>query len=256
MAGASKSMVENTVFEILYEDAWLVAINKPPGILVHRTRLSEDTVFVLQLLRDQLGGTHLFPTHRLDRATSGVLVFAKDAETAGWLGTQLMDFKWEKQYVALVRGHFKTEGETIDYALTDPETGIHEPQSAITHFKVIAQSELPWQIGLRYSTARFSLVEARPETGRRQQIRKHFAHLRHPIVNDTRHGDVKQTKWFKEQNMKGRIMLHAYRLEVPHPHLAQNLLLEAASDDDFKEILHQTQLLDDFNAWTSRPKAH
>lgn len=247
-------MPDTISFEILYEDACLVAINKPPGILVHRTRLSEDTVFVLQLLRDQLGGTHLFPTHRLDRATSGVLVFAKDAETAGWLGTQLMDFKWEKQYVALVRGHFSTHTDTIDYPLTDPETGKHEPQEAITHYQVIAQSELPWPIGLRYSTARFSLVEARPVTGRRQQIRKHFAHLRHPIINDSRHGDVKYSKWFREQGMKGRIMLHAYRLEVPHPHLAQNLLLEAQPDGDFKEILDQTQLMGDFTAWTSRPK--
>jgi tRNA pseudouridine65 synthase len=249
-------MSDLTTFEILYEDTWLVVINKPPGILVHRTRLSEDTVFVLQLLRDQLGGAHLFPTHRLDRATSGVLVFAKDADTASWLGTQLMDFKWEKQYVALVRGHFKVDADTIDYPLTDPETGKHEPQQAITHYKVIAQSEMPWPIGLRYDSARFSLVEASPETGRRQQIRKHFAHLRHPIINDTRHGDVKYSKWFKENGMKGRLMLHANKLEVPHPNNGKNLLIEADIDSDFEQLLEQTRLLEAFNAWTSRPRAH
>ena len=84
-------------FEVLFEDEWLVIINKPPAILVHRTRLSEDKVFVLQLLRDQLGGTHLFPAHRLDRATSGVLVFGKTAEAASWLGERLMGFEWEKK---------------------------------------------------------------------------------------------------------------------------------------------------------------
>lgn len=230
------------IFDILYEDEYIVAINKPPGILVHRTRLSEDTVFVLQLLRDQLGGTHIFPTHRLDRATSGVLVFAKDSATASSLGTLLMDFKWEKRYIAVVRGHFKEWEQTIDYPLTDPETGKDEPQDAVTHFKVLGQSEMPWSIGLRYPTARFSLVEIRPETGRRQQIRKHFAHLRHPIINDTRHGDVKITKWFRENDLKMRLMLHAASLEIPHPHLEKPLLIRAACDADFVEIVEKTGL--------------
>ena len=83
------------MLSILYEDPVLVIINKPPGILVHRTRLSEDKVFVLQLLRDQLGGGHLYPAHRLDRATSGVLVFARNPDTASWIGEQLMDHRWE-----------------------------------------------------------------------------------------------------------------------------------------------------------------
>ena len=241
-------------FEILYEDEYMVVIHKPPGILVHRTRISEDKVFVLQLLRDQLGGTHIYPTHRLDRATSGVLVFAKDNETAGWLGTRLMDFKWEKQYVAVVRGHFKETEIEVDYALTDPETGIHEPQNALTTLKIIGSSEMPWAIGLRYTSARFSLVIAYPKTGRRQQIRKHLSHLRHPIINDTRHGDVKINKWFRENELKTRLMLHASRLELPHPHLEQPLLIEAAPDADFMDILDKTALMPAFNAWKYHPK--
>ena len=241
-------------FEILYEDEYLVAINKPPGILVHRTRLSEDTVFVLQLLRDQLGGTHIYPTHRLDRATSGVLVFAKNPEIASWLGIQLMDFKWEKQYLAVVRGHFKEREGTIDYPLTDPETGKHEPQEAQTRYKWIGESEQPWAIGLRYTTARFSLMEIYPETGRRQQIRKHFAHLRHPIINDTRHGDVKINKWFRENGKKGRIMLHAFRLQLPHPNLEKPLLLSAQPNADFLELLAEMDLLTTFDAWQFHPK--
>ena len=230
------------VLNILYEDDWLVVINKPPGILVHRTRLSEDTVFVLQLLRDQLGGAHLYPVHRLDRATSGVLVFAKDNMTAGWTGERLMDKVWEKKYYAIVRGHLKVPAGTIDYPLTDPETGKHEPQPAVTHYRTMKQSEMPWAIGLRYATARFSLIEVIPETGRRQQIRKHLAHLRHPIINDTRHGDVKHNKWFREQAFPGRLLLHAHSLILPHPHREEPLSLSAPLDDDFELFLEKLQL--------------
>lgn len=226
-------------FEVLFEDEWLVIINKPPAILVHRTRLSEDKVFVLQLLRDQLGGTHLFPAHRLDRATSGVLVFGKTAEAASWLGERLMGFEWEKKYLAVVRGFMKEESGTIDYPLTDPETGKHEPQPAITHYRVLQQCEQPWPIGLRYPSARFSLLEVMPETGRRQQIRKHLAHLRHPIINDTRHGDVKFNKWFSFNNLPGRIMLHASRLTLPHPERLEPLTIEAPVDKDFQFIMDQ-----------------
>jgi tRNA pseudouridine65 synthase len=224
-------------FDILFEDEAVVVIHKPPGILVHRTRLSEDKVFVLQLLRDQLGGAHLYPAHRLDRATSGVLVFGKSPEAATWLGEHLMDKTWEKQYLAVVRGHFTTRADTIDYALTDPETGIHEAQHAITHYRVLAQSEQPWPIGLRYASARFSLVMAEPETGRRQQIRKHFAHLRHPIINDTRHGDVKFTRWFREHNLPARLMLHAYQLRLPHPEHPTGIWIKAEPDEDFMAVL-------------------
>ena len=220
----------------------MVVINKPPGILVHRTRLSEDKIFVLQLLRDQLGGTHLFPAHRLDRATSGVLVFAKDPETAGWLGERLMSKTWEKKYWAVVRGFFKEKEGIIDYPLTDPETGKHEPQPAITHFKSLAEVEMPWPIGLRYPTARFSLMEMIPETGRRQQIRKHLAHLRHPIVNDTRHGDVKVNKWLKTNDFPERLMLHAISLVLPHPLLEEPVLLQAPLDADFSRFLDSLEM--------------
>jgi tRNA pseudouridine65 synthase len=224
-------------FVILYEDDLVVVINKPPGILVHRTRLSEDKVFVLQLLRDQLGGMHLYPAHRLDRATSGVLVFAKDPVTAGWLGERLMSKEWEKKYLAVVRGFIKEKEGIIDYALTDPETGKHEPQSAITRYRTLQESEMPWPIGLRYPTARFSLMEMIPETGRRQQIRKHLGHIRHPIVNDTQHGDIKINKWFKINQLPDRIMLHALELTLPHPQLEKPLCLRAPLDECFKAVL-------------------
>ncbi|HOY06340.1 MAG TPA: pseudouridine synthase [Saprospiraceae bacterium] len=221
-------------FEILYEDEHLVAINKPPGILVHRSRLSEDTVFVLQLLRDQIG-QRLFPAHRLDRGTSGVLLFGKTAESASALGAQFMDKSLNKKYIALIRGHVP-EQDTIDYPLADEESG-KGFVPAITHYKRLREITRDMAIGLRYPTARFSLVEIEPETGRRHQIRKHFAHLRHPVIGDPRHGDVKQNKYFREQFGITRLLLHAQQLTIRHPLSGESMTLDAAPDAEFLKAL-------------------
>jgi len=228
------------LLECLYQDDHLVVVNKPPGILVHRTPLSEDRVFVLQLLRDQLGGAHLFPVHRLDRATSGVLVFARNAQTAAAMGHTLMAQQWNKQYIALVRGHPDPPEGTIDHPLSDPETGIHTPQPAQTHYQTRITATQPWPIGLRYPTARFALLTIQPVTGRRKQIRKHLAHLRHPIIGDSRLGDVKFKRYFREQGWPERIMLHAFNLLLPHPITGEILSLTAPPDADFIDILERT----------------
>jgi tRNA pseudouridine65 synthase len=222
-----------TPFELIYEDEHLVAINKPWGILVHRTGLSEDRVFVLQLLRDQLGGQHLFPAHRLDRGTSGVLLFGKNHSVARQLGEQIMDKQVAKRYLAITRGWPPPEG-TIDYALEDKETRAGQFYPAITHFKTLKSSHVELPIGLRYPTARFSLVEIFPETGRRQQIRKHFSHLRYPIIGDSRHGDVKQNNYFKMHFDSQRMFLHAHRMRIKHPVSGMDILLEAGLDKAFE----------------------
>ncbi len=223
-----------TTFEILYEDDDIIAINKPPGILVHRSRLSEDRIFVLQLLRDQIG-QRLFPAHRLDRATSGVLLFGKTSEAAAALGQQFMDKSLGKRYTALVRG-FVQEEATIDYPLADEESG-KGLVPAVTHYKRLNQTTTDMAIGLRYTTARFSLVEVEPETGRRHQIRKHFAHLRHPIIGDPRHGDVKHNKYFREQFGITRLLLHARQLTIKHPVTGDVMILDAAPDTEFLRAL-------------------
>lgn len=233
-------------FDILFEDDHFLAINKPPGILVHRTRLSEDVVFVLQLLRDQVGYP-VFTTHRLDRATSGVLIFGKTQEAASALGEHFMDRAIEKKYLVVVRG-WAPESGTIDYALSDPETG-KENQPAVTHFRCLVQSEQPWPIGLRYPTARFSLLEAEPETGRRHQIRKHLAHINHPIINDKRHGDVKQNTYFWKTLGITRMLLHSARLAFEHPFRQEFVAIEAPLDADFQDALARLGLLTGFTGF-------
>lgn len=227
-------------FEILYEDEYLVAINKPWGILVHRTGISEDRRFVLQLLREQLGGAYVYIIHRLDRGTSGVLLFAKSSEIAGQLGEQFMARSVEKKYWAIVRGH-APETITVDYPLTDKESR-NIPLDAVSHFRRIDCSEIDMAIGYKYPTARFSLVECALETGRRHQIRKHLAHLRYPVIGDVRHGDNKQNNFFKQAFHIPRMLLHAHTLSIEHPKTGEILHLYAGIDDYFQKSLEITGL--------------
>lgn len=227
------------MFSILFSDDHFVAINKPPAMLVHRTPMSEDTVFVLQLLRDQLGH-RIYPVHRLDRATSGVLIFGKTPEAASLLGVQLMHKALEKKYIAIVRGHI-AERDTIDYPLADEETG-QGLLAAVSHYRRLGLSTIEAAIGLRYSTARFSLVEVQPETGRRHQIRKHLAHLRHPVIGDVRHGDNKHNNYFRDVFGVNRLMLHAASLGFVHPVQGDAVRLVAPLDDDFLKGLEITEL--------------
>lgn len=225
--------------EILFDDPYFLAINKPPNLLVHPTRLSEDTTSVLQQLREQLGHWY-YTIHRLDRGTSGVLILGKTPEAAGALAEHWRERTVEKKYLAVVRGYIAAEG-TIDYALSDPETG-KPSQPAVTHWRKLAEAEIDIAIGLRYPQARYSLVEAEPETGRRQQIRKHFAHLRHPILGDKRHGDNKHNMYWQHHFDLQRMLLHAARLGFMHPFTNEAIRLEAGLDAAFREALQRLVL--------------
>ncbi|MCO6479147.1 MAG: tRNA pseudouridine(65) synthase TruC [Phaeodactylibacter sp.] len=225
------------IFNILFEDEYLVAIDKPSGIMVHRTRISEDTRFVLQLLRDQLG-RRLYPVHRLDRGTSGVLVFGKTREAAALLSEQFRDKGVGKKYLAIIRGYVEGEG-TVDYPIArDASRPLRE---AVTHYTRLGQSEIPYAVG-RYATARYSLVEARPVTGRHHQVRRHFAHIRHPVIGDKKHGDVKHNKFMREQWGISRLLLHASSLAFVHPVSGEKVSITAPLDDIFRTALGRLRL--------------
>lgn len=228
--------MEETTFDILYEDDDFVAINKPTEILVHRTKISEDTVFVLQLLRNQLN-QRIYPVHRLDRATSGVLIFGKDKEAAGFLGEQFRTQKVEKKYLAVIRGHVEEKGN-IDYALTSEKSNVK--QEAISSYIRLDQTEMNFEVN-RYPTSRYSLVEITPLTGRTHQIRKHFAHIRHPIIGDKRHGDNKHNNYFTKVLKMNRMLLHAFSFSFQLP-TQIDMKIEAPLNDAFKEALSILQL--------------
>jgi len=211
---------------VLYRDRHYVAIDKPPGLLVHRSRISRDRVFVLQTLRDQLD-QRVYPVHRLDRATSGVLVFGLSAEAAGRLVRQFEQRRVDKAYLAVVRGWVDERG-LIDHPLADDE-GSGRPQAARTRFRRLATIELPVRVD-RYPSTRYSLVSVFPETGRRQQIRKHFKHISHHLIGDTTHGNGRHNRLFRQRLGIGRLLLKAARLAFDHPYSGERIRLDAAPD--------------------------
>ena len=230
--------------DILYQDDWLVAVNKAAGLLVHRSWLDRhETRFALQLTRDAVGG-HVFPVHRLDRPTSGVLLFARSAEVARTLTQAFTERRVEKHYLAVVRGYLAPAG-TLDYALDHrPDTIADKfddpdkpPQPAVTHWQSLARVELPFAVSKKHATSRYSLARLHPETGRKHQLRRHLAHLRHPIVGDTTHGDGRHNRFFREQYGCGRLLLHAAGLALAHPITGEPLRLEAPLDQGWRSLI-------------------
>jgi tRNA pseudouridine65 synthase len=223
------------VLEILFEDEYLIAINKPSGLLVHRTSIAaEETVFALQMLRDQIG-QHVSPVHRLDRPTSGVLLFSKKEEILPLLKEQFSNRSVQKTYLAIVRGIPGIKSDLIDHPLTSERS--NKLQEAQTHYKVIAEAEIPFDTTGRYPTSRYSLLELKPETGRTHQIRRHLAHIRHYILGDRKHGDNKQNQFFEKQYGMVNLLLHAKRLEFIHPNSSQKVSIEASLPLHFHETL-------------------
>ncbi|TWI19354.1 pseudouridine synthase [Sphingobacterium siyangense] len=218
--------------EILYEDESIVAINKPHGLLVHRSSIARDaSAFALQLLRDQLGKT-VYPAHRLDRKTGGILLFSLNKETDQYLQKSFQERKVDKKYLAVLRGFAPAEG-LIDYPLKRDDGTVQEAQ---TSFRLLAQSELAVTFG-KFPTSRYSLVEANPITGRMHQLRRHFAHIFHPIIGDRPHGCNKQNKFWKETYQMDTMLLHASELTFKHPLSGEDVHIKALLQPDFIRVL-------------------
>ena len=218
--------------EILYEDESIVAINKPHGLLVHRSSIARDaSEFALQLLRDQLGKT-VYPAHRLDRKTSGILLFSLNKETDQYLQKSFQEHLINKKYLAVLRGFAPEEG-IIDYPLKKEDGTVQEAQ---TFFRLLARAELHVPFG-KFPTSRYSLVEANPVTGRMHQLRRHFAHIFYPIIGDRPHGCNKQNKFWKETYQMDTMLLHASELIFKHPLSGENMHIKARLQPDFKKVL-------------------
>lgn len=220
------------LLEILYKDQHLVAINKPHGLLVHQSSIARDAKeFALQILRDQLG-QWVSPVHRLDRKTAGVLLFALDKNMEKLMSQQFADGLVKKKYLAIVRG-FTGDQQDIDYPLRKENGTLQE---AFTSFRTLARTEIDLPFG-KNETSRYSLVEATPTTGRMHQLRKHFAHINHPIIGDRPHGCNKQNKLFKEKWEMDTMLLHASELSFTHPINNEVLHIKAKVSDEFERVL-------------------
>lgn len=220
------------MLEIIYQDENLIAINKPHGLLVHQSSIARDaTEFALQLLRDQVG-KHVSPVHRLDRKTSGILLFAFDKVSEIAMHQQFMNTETDKKYLAILRG-FTPDAMDIDYPLAK-ENGTM--QDAFTSFSTLQRAEVAVAFG-KHQTSRYSLVEATPKTGRMHQLRRHFSHILHPIIGDRTHGCNKQNKFFKDQWDMTTMLLHASELAFTHPITKEKIHLKAGLHDEFKRVM-------------------
>lgn len=230
---------------IIYRDERIMAIHKPSGLLVHRSPIDRrETRFAIQLLRDQIG-QHVYPAHRIDRPTSGILLFGLDEETGSKLSILFQERKVQKTYLAVTRGHTPETG-LIDshlhkYEDADGHVKSADTQEAETAYKRLATAELPYPTE-RYDTTRYSLVELYPYTGRRHQIRRHLAHIRHPILGDVRHGCNKANKLARANFAIHRLLLAATQVRFPHPFKNEQVTIHCPLETSFQTALHSTQL--------------
>jgi tRNA pseudouridine65 synthase len=261
----SEMIPEKPVLTILYQDEYLVAVDKPAGLFVHRSFMDKNEIyFALQLVRDQIG-QYVYPVHRLDRPTSGVLLFALTQEVAQKMNEAFANKSNEvsadidvndeqvhyknaeltKTYYALVRGHLPIveEDTLIDHALKEKldklgDKGVSRDkpaQLAKTYYRVIKQASLPIALG-KFDSIRYSLVKMMPITGRRHQIRRHLAHLRHPIIGDINYGDNKQNPFFINHFGLKRLMLIAKSLSFIHPISHKKITINVPFDEQWQHV--------------------
>lgn len=234
--------------KILYQDDSLVAIHKPAALLVHRSPIDKrETQFAVQMTRDLIE-QDVYPVHRLDKATSGLLLFALNKEAARNLSTQFMEHSLQKRYIALVRGWTQEHGE-IDkpllykrdkYGDRDKQQPT-EAQEAYTAYRTLAQCTLDKPLG-KFAQQRYSLLQLSPKTGRKHQIRRHLNGISHPIIGDVNYGDRNHNHLFNDWRGYHRLYLAATALEFEHPLTQERITIQAPLQADFYQTLQALQL--------------
>ena len=238
-------MFKDYELEILYKDDYLVAINKPSGLLVHKSMIDKHEIyFAMKMLRDQLG-QWVYPIHRLDKPTSGVLLFALDSQSAKLMSEQFKEHTIQKTYIAVVRGYIQESGH-IDYALSVKFDKITDKlankekvaEKAITNYRKLGSVELDFAVG-KYEKSRYSLVELKPLTGRKHQLRRHMKHLSHHILGDTKYGRGEHNKFIRKEFGVNRLLLHANSLEITHPYTKERIIIKADFDSTFQTLFEK-----------------
>ncbi|MDA7818464.1 tRNA pseudouridine(65) synthase TruC [Sulfurimonas sp.] len=237
-------MFENYELEIIYQDEYLVAINKPSGLLVHKSMIDRyEIYFAMKMLRDQIN-QWVYPIHRLDKPTSGVLLFALDKETAKIMSEQFKARDTKKTYIAVVRGYTPESGiiehalsEKLDKIADKDSSTCKEPQEATTEYKRLDTVEVDFAVG-KYERSRYSLVELYPQTGRKHQLRRHMKHISHHMLGDTKYGRGEHNKMIRREYDCHRLLLHAISLHVRHPYSGDMLILKAKLDATFHRMFN------------------
>lgn len=231
---------------ILHADDALVAIAKPSGWLVHRSNLDRhESRILVQALRDQLG-RRVFPVHRLDKGTSGVLLFALNPESSRALGEQFEQHRVRKTYWAIVRG-WPAEAGCIDHPLRDLDdaygavNSLHVARAAVTEYRRLATVELPHRID-RYPTSRYALLSLHPLTGRRHQLRRHLKHIAHPIIGDATYGKGLHNRFFQSAFGCHRLLLACVELAFRHPESGEPISIATPVADQFASVIERLGL--------------
>lgn len=251
-----REYVEFPKLDVLYEDEWMAAVSKPEAMLVHRTEIANgDTVFAMQCAREQFGKS-VYVVHRLDRATSGVLLFAFSSEMASVIGKALMSGHWRKRYMAVVRGWIENE-VTVDHALKpppDPYVRVTktEPQSALSVVTPVAKGSVPVPAA-PYDETRLGLESVEIFTGRRHQIRRHLKFLAHPVIGDSTYGKGPLNRDIAAYFGVSRMYLHCARMALPHPVTGKMIDITAPAEAKFAHVLEAMGWQDAYNDAVSRP---
>lgn len=222
--------------DVLYRDAVLLAVNKASGLLVHRG-WGRDTTVLVDLVREALQVEVAHPLHRLDRQTSGVVLFALSAEIAAKMSSAFENGRVEKRYLALVRGVAPDEGR-IDHPIPRRENGPRVP--ALTEFRRVAEAPT--------RPRHVSLVEALPRTGRLHQVRRHLKHIDHPVIGDANYGKGAVNRALAERYGLGRMALHATSLSFRHPVSGDDITVRAPLPPDLRTPLARMGLDERFTA--------
>jgi tRNA pseudouridine65 synthase len=222
--------------QILHDDEAILVVAKLSGMLVHPSGHDPDEITLLPLARDASGGAHLYPVHRLDRGASGVLVLARSSVFAAALHPQFEDGRAIKRYLAAVRG-MPPEAGVIDHPIPRREDGPRVP--AVTEFRRLATVTVPLQHQELERERRYSLVEARPHTGRLHQIRRHLKHIAHPVLGDVNHGRSEHNRLCRLRFGLDRLALHAASLSFLHPLTGARVTFWAPLPRDFDESLRR-----------------
>lgn len=235
--------MEKHLLRVLFQDDHFVAINKPSGLLMHPTPIDRHEKITAQKQLESQLNRNVYIIHRLDKPTSGICLFALSSEAANKTAAFFEQKEIQKTYLAIVRGYSKKQ-DTIDTALSEVADKVVNKRKkadgrrkpAVTKYRRLAKVELPVHIS-RHPNSRYSLLEVHPQTGRMHQIRRHLKHTRYPIIGDTKYGDHKHNRYFREKLNCQRMLLAATELSFSHPFTGENLKITAPIDDGFRDII-------------------
>lgn len=225
------------VLQILFEDNYMLAVHKPNNMLVHHSVMANNQLeekSMVQILFDQLHEKY-FPVHRLDRKTSGIILFAKDKKHVKQFQELFLSNSIEKIYYGLVRGFIPESGK-IDSPVKGRDANIHK--DALTYFNRIQTYKIPIQVG-PYELSRYSLVKLTPKTGRLHQLRIHMNKISHPLIGDPKYGDRFHNRMFEREFQNEAMFLHAKSLSFVHPFTKEAIHLETDFPENWKTVLDE-----------------